>query len=1519
MSSNLLLFIIIINIISLIFSKKSEIKIKRNFLIADSEIVLRIYGKGTQQILYPNFKPIPYALEINSVPVAFNYTIYNLKYENNELIMKFNNTITSCENMFFDSVNITQIDMTKFDFTEVTSMKRMFYGNKNLLKIKLNTNTKISKIENLEGMFEGCYLLESLDLSILDTSLVTNMASMFKECYKLNYLQIYNFNTSLVRDMKYMFYGCGLLISLNLNHFDTSLVTNMGNMFNHCYQLKELNLINFKTNLVNDINSMFSNCNSLTYLNLSNFNTSLITNISYLFNGCINIHKLDLGNFNTSLVRDMSYLFNGCTELLQINLSTFNTNLVQNMEYMFGSCFKLSSLNLNNFDTQSVTNMKFMFYECNSLTSLNLSIFKTSLVTNMESMFSGCKSLISIDLSSFNTSLVNNMNHIFSDCQLITSFNLLNFDISKVTELQFMFFGCINLKNINLTNFNSSSVNNMNSMFYNCKSLTSLDLSKFDTSKVENMQYMFFGCSNLKYLNIENFDTSLVTNMNSMFYKCKEMTSFDLYYFNTTLVNYMGSMFYSCTKMNYLNFYHFKENELLNADDIFTKGTENLNYCLFYENETNKLLSEIKLINNIKRQNIIIEKEKCIDNCENDDTFKYEYDNLCFIECPNGTFISKEDNFLCESLVCDNYINSEKTQCFDNIPDGYFLFDSKNKIIDKCHPDCRTCKIGQEKNNSNCESCLNSKYLDLGNCVNSCPNDYYYNEENNGIMKCKCYYKKECSLCSSESLKNNLCLSCNNKDGYYPKEDEIINNNLYINCYKDLEGYYLDINNNVYRKCYFTCKKCSKSGNEQNNNCDECVTGHTFINDFENDLNCYKKCQYYYYHNQKNYYCTKNNECPKEHNKLILEKNKCIDKCINDNIYKYEYDNKCYKECPSGTSIILNNNICQLKCDENLLYLDLINKKCLEHCHPIDFFNSKCGLFNPSLKTQQFYVNYIINETKHGNMNLSSNNNLMVKDNNIIYQIISLDSKNNDKEDISIIHLNKCGEKLRENNNINKDLIMFKTEYYIDELLIPIIDYIIFNPENNDILDLKNCLNENINIYLSVKINESNLFKYDISSDYYNDICYPYTTDKGKDIIISDRKEEFNKYFYSLCEKDCKFIEYRIQNKKVLCECKTKIESSLLKNNNINKNNLIYQFNNKKSSTSSIIKCYYVLFTNEGLETNIASYIIIFLFVLYTFQLCIWRKTINDLDVNNKIKIGINTIKKHSPPRKSMKQKTTLYKDIQINKMKRDYIKRSTFQAKSNRNINSEDSRGIYNSILKKYKLEKEKAIFNNMNDSELNSLPYLKAKIFDKRTFCQYYISLLKTKYILILSFCVSIDYFSKYFIRCLLINSFALFYFINALFFSDNIIHDIYINNKFTIKISIIIYSTLISSVIITILRNLFLNKVNNNKIIKNEIKENDMIKKEIKYSNYKYIIIFLLMYILLIISWYYLSAFCAVYKNSQLYLLENVLICYAIFLIYPFILYLLPGFLRISSLSHNKKSSELIYNISKIIQLL
>ena len=44
--------------------------------------------------------------------------------------------------------------------------------------------------------------------------------------------------------------------------------------------------------------------------------------------------------------------------------------------------------------------------------------------------------------------------------------------------------------------------------------------------------------------------------------------------------------------------------------------------------------------------------------------------------------------------------------------------------------------------------------------------------------------------------------------------------------------------------------------------------------------------------------------------------------------------------------------------------------------------------------------------------------------------------------------------------------------------------------------------------------------------------------------------------------------------------------------------------------------------------------------------------------------------------------------------------------------------------------------------DSELNTLSYQKALLFDKRTYFSYYISLLKTKHPLIFTFLPNVDY---------------------------------------------------------------------------------------------------------------------------------------------------------------------------------
>ena len=43
----------------------------------------------------------------------------------------------------------------------------------------------------------------------------------------------------------------------------------------------------------------------------------------------------------------------------------------------------------------------------------------------------------------------------------------------------------------------------------------------------------------------------------------------------------------------------------------------------------------------------MINKSKCIDECKNDDIYRYEYNNTCYEKCPNETYKLKDNNFVC--------------------------------------------------------------------------------------------------------------------------------------------------------------------------------------------------------------------------------------------------------------------------------------------------------------------------------------------------------------------------------------------------------------------------------------------------------------------------------------------------------------------------------------------------------------------------------------------------------------------------------------------------------------------------------------------------------------------------------------------------------------------------------------------------------------------------------------------------------------------------------------------------------
>lgn len=178
---------------------------------------------------------------------------------------------------------ITRVEFVNEIVPKYTSY--WFYRCENITSLDLS-NLDTSNVTDMSGMFYGCESLTNLNITNLDTSNVTNMSSMFGTCLALTSLDLSNFKTSNVTDMSSMFYYCPDLTNLNVNSFDTSNVTNMERMFGSCFNLTSLDLSNFDTNAVQNYGYMFMNdYNTQVYIgeNWNSAMTESATNYSKTF------------------------------------------------------------------------------------------------------------------------------------------------------------------------------------------------------------------------------------------------------------------------------------------------------------------------------------------------------------------------------------------------------------------------------------------------------------------------------------------------------------------------------------------------------------------------------------------------------------------------------------------------------------------------------------------------------------------------------------------------------------------------------------------------------------------------------------------------------------------------------------------------------------------------------------------------------------------------------------------------------------------------------------------------------------------------------------------------------------------------------------------------------------------------------------------------------------------------------------------------------------------------------------
>ena len=304
--------------------------------------------------------------------------------------------------------------------------------NNSLYEISIGSeNGSVKANTNGSGMFAYLDNVSSLDLSGLDTSNMTSMTHMFYNSNSLKSINLSNFNTSKLLYANNMFNGCTSLESLDLSNFNTSKVTNFSNMFRDCQKMKEINLSNFDTSSATTFANLFHNCSSLTTLDLSSFNTNKVTYMGSMFYNCSSLTSLDLSNFNTSNVINMGYgMFYNCKSLKELDLSNFDTKKVIDFSDMFNGCSSLENIELSSFDTTNATNMANMFYNCKSLKQLDLSSFNTSKVTNMSKMFLQNNEINTIYVSEkWNTSNVTSSSLMFHSCTSLVG--AVPFDSSK--------------------------------------------------------------------------------------------------------------------------------------------------------------------------------------------------------------------------------------------------------------------------------------------------------------------------------------------------------------------------------------------------------------------------------------------------------------------------------------------------------------------------------------------------------------------------------------------------------------------------------------------------------------------------------------------------------------------------------------------------------------------------------------------------------------------------------------------------------------------------------------------------------------------------------------------------------------------------------------------------------------------------------------------------------------------------------------------------------------------------------
>ena len=249
---------------------------------------------------------------------------------------------------------------------------------------------------------------------------------------------------------------------------------------------------------------------------------------------------------------------------------------------------------------------------------------------------------------------------------------------------------------------------------------------------------------------------------------------------------------------------------------------------------------------------------------------------------------------------------------------------------------------------------------------------------------------------------------------------------------------------------------------------------------------------------------------------LNPQKNISIDECFK--LGFYEFNNSCYENCPEETMISkIKKYHCDKICPKERLYEDMLTKECISNCSINDMFNQICKISHTNetdnIEVRKNLSTKIIEEILEGNLDdllmkiVNDKTDYIINEDYALHQITSLNNQEG-KNNLSSIDFGQCEDILRAVYQIKdeEEIIIYKIENTIEGFNIPIIEYVLFTQNGTINLNLSICNNVTAQYNIPTSINENEGYKYDPSSDFYNNECNKYSSDGNIDLTLYDRK-----------------------------------------------------------------------------------------------------------------------------------------------------------------------------------------------------------------------------------------------------------------------------------------------------------------------------------------------------------------------------------------------------------------------------